>query len=287
MPRLHEHVHPRVAGLPSSSALALSERVDAMRASGEQVFKLTLGQSPFPAPERMVAALREAASAKEYAPVRGLPALRRAVASYVERRLDVDRTAEDVMVGPGSKELLFLLQLVFDGELVVPTPGWGSYRPQAELLGKRVIPVHARPEDGFLVTASVLDRALEAEPPAPRLLVLNYPSNPTGLTYRPEELRELAHVAQRRNLLVISDEVYGELHHKGLHTSIARYHPEGTILSTGLSKWVGAGGWRLGCLVFPDSLHPLLDAVATVAAETFSSTSMPIQKAAVVAFEGG
>ncbi|GAB4204018.1 MAG: pyridoxal phosphate-dependent aminotransferase [Sandaracinaceae bacterium] len=287
MPRLHEHVHPLIAALPRSSALTLSERVDAMRATGEQVFKLTLGQSPFPVPERMVAALRDAATAKDYAPVRGLPALRRAVAAHVERRLGIDRTADDVMIGPGSKELLFLLQVVFDGELIVPTPGWSSYVPQARLLGKRVVSVHARAEDGFLMQPAALQQALEREPPAPRLLVLNYPSNPTGLTYRPEELRELARIAQQHELLVLSDEVYGELHHKGQHTSLARYYPEGTILSTGLSKWVGAGGWRLGCLVFPDTLHPLLDALATVAAETFSTTSMPIQRAAVVAFEGG
>lgn len=287
MAKLGEHIHPRALGLARSSALALSERVDALRATGERIHKLTLGQSPFPVPERMVTALRDAASAKDYAPTRGLPALRRAVAAHVEKRLGIDRTAEDVMIGPGSKELLFLLQLVFDGDLVVPTPGWGSYGPQAQLLGKRVLKVQARPEDGFLVTPALLERALATEPPRPRLLVLNYPSNPTGLTYRAEELRELAQVAQRHELLVLSDEVYGELHHKGQHTSIARHYPEGTILSTGLSKWVGAGGWRLGCLVFPDQLHGLLDAVAGVAAETFSSTSMPIQRAAVVAFEGG
>ncbi|MBX7191788.1 MAG: aminotransferase class I/II-fold pyridoxal phosphate-dependent enzyme [Sandaracinaceae bacterium] len=287
MPKLSDFLDPRAAGLARSSALALSEHVEARREAGEPISKLTLGQSPFPVPERMVAALRDAAGAKDYAPTQGLPALRKAVAEHVEKRLDIDRTADDVVIGPGSKELLFLLQLVFQGDLVVPTPTWGSCVPQATLLGRRVLSIQAKPEDGFLLRPAMLEQALASEPPRPRLLVLNYPGNPTGLTYRPDELRELAQIAQRHELLVLSDEVYGELHHKGQHASVARYYPEGTIVSTGLSKWVGAGGWRLGCFVFPDQLRPILEAVVSVASETFSSTSMPIQRAAIVAFEGG
>ncbi len=287
MAKLTDHLDPRAAGLAPSSALALSERIDAQRAAGELVYKLTLGQSPFPVPERMVAALRDAATAKDYAPIQGLAPLRKAVAAHVEKRLGIDRTAEDVVIGPGSKELLFLLQLVYAGDLVVPTPAWGSAIPQAVLLGRHVVHVHASAEDGFLLRPAMLDRALSTEPARPRLLVLNYPSNPTGLTYRPEELRELAQIAQRHQVLVLSDEVYGELHHKGQHASVARYYPEGTIVSTGLSKWVGAGGWRLGCFVFPDQLQAIREAVVAVASETFSATSMPIQRAAVVAFEGG
>ena len=285
--KLTDHLDPRAAGLPPSAALALSERIDAQRAAGQLVSKLTLGQSPFPVPERMVAALRDAASAKDYAPIQGLSTLRKAVAAHVERRLGIDRTADDVVIGPGSKELLFLLQLVYQGDVVVPTPAWGSAIPQATLLGRRVLQVHASADDGFLLRPAMLEKALAAEPSRPRLLVLNYPSNPTGLTYRPEELRELAQIAQRHQVLVLSDEVYGELHHKGQHASVARYYPEGTIVSTGLSKWVGAGGWRLGCFVFPDQLQAIREAVVAVASETFSATSMPIQRAAVVAFEGG
>lgn len=287
MAKLTDHLDPRAAGLAPSPALALTELIDARRAAGESLSRLTLGQSPFPVPERMVGALQDAASEKDYAPSQGLWRLRKAIASHLERRLDIDRTADDVIIGPGSKELLFLLQLVFAGDLVLPTPGWSSCLPQAQLLGKRVLPIHARAEDGFLMRPAQLEQALAHEPARPRLLVLNYPANPSGLTYRSDELREIAQIAQRHELLVLSDEVYGELHHKGQHTSVARHYPEGTIVSTGVSKWVGAGGWRLGCFVFPDQLRPILDAMVAVASETFSSTSTPIQRAAVVAFEGG
>jgi aspartate aminotransferase len=84
--------------------------------------------------------------------------------------------------------------------------------------------------------------------------------------------------------VMLSDEIYGEIHHEGAHVSIAEFYPEGTIISTGLSKWCGAGGWRLGTFTFPDSLHWLLKSMAVVASETFTATSAPIQHAAVTAF---
>jgi aspartate aminotransferase len=116
-------------------------------------------------------------------------------------------------------------------------------------------------------------------------VVLNYPSNPTGGSYEPDELRHLAEVASRYRVVLLSDEIYGKLHHEGRHTSVVPYYPEGTIFSGGLSKWCGAGGWRLGLFVVPRCMQWLQDAMATVASETFTSTSAPIQYAAVAAFE--
>lgn len=117
--------------------------------------------------------------------------------------------------------------------------------------------------------------------------MLNYPSNPTGASYDREELMALAEVARRYRLILLSDEICGKLHHDGAHLSIAPFYPKGTIYSGGLSKWCGAGGWRLGILVFPSNLRWLLKAMSAVASETFTSTSAPIRYAAVRAFEGG
>ncbi|MFQ5600079.1 MAG: aminotransferase class I/II-fold pyridoxal phosphate-dependent enzyme, partial [Candidatus Krumholzibacteriia bacterium] len=100
-------------------------------------------------------------------------------------------------------------------------------------------------------------------------------------------LQDLARVARKHRVVVLSDEIYGELHHKGQHVSIARFYPEGTIVSAGLSKWCAAGGWRLGTFAFPPGLGWLRDAMAAVASETFTTTSAPIQYAAVRAFQGG
>jgi aspartate aminotransferase len=97
-------------------------------------------------------------------------------------------------------------------------------------------------------------------------------------------LKELAYVARKHEILIISDEIYGDVHHNGQHESIAKYYPERTIISSGLSKWCGAGGWRLGTFVYPKELRWLVDKMAIAASETFTSTSAPIQYAAIQAY---
>jgi aspartate aminotransferase len=281
------HLNLNVRGLPPSSTVAINERCNALLAAGRDVIKLGLGQSPFPVPETVVQALRDNAHQKDYLPVCGLRTLRQSVADFHHRTDGVRRTADDVLIGPGSKELMFLLQLVFYGDLVIPTPAWVSYAPQARIIGRRVELVDTRPEDDWRLSPQGLANLCEADPGRPRIVIINYPSNPTGATYRSDELRALAKVAAQHKLLILSDEIYGELHHKGQHVSLARFYPEGTIISSGLSKWCGAGGWRLGTFLFPPQMRWLLDAMAAAASETYTSTSAPIQYAAVAAFDGG
>jgi aspartate aminotransferase len=182
---------------------------------------------------------------------------------------------------------MFLLQLVYYGDLVIPTPSWVSYAPQAHIIGRTVQWVATRPEEGWRLRPDELERICEDDPERPRIAILNYPGNPTGRTYSTEELKGLARIARAHRVVLVSDEIYGELHHRGQHVSVARFYPEGTIVSGGLSKWCGAGGWRLGVFAVPESLRWLLDALAVVASETFTSTSAPIQYAAVRAYEGG
>ncbi|GAB4336893.1 MAG: pyridoxal phosphate-dependent aminotransferase [Dehalococcoidia bacterium] len=281
------HLNLNVRGLSQSATLAINERSNRLRAEGRHVYRLGLGQSPFPVPQPVVEELRANAHQKDYLDVRGLHQLRDAVASYYERRQEIERTAEDVLVGPGSKELMFILQLVYYGDLVIPTPSWVSYAPQAHIIGRHIRWVPTTPEEGWPLLPKELDRVCREDPSRPRLVILNYPSNPTGQTYTVEALQELAEVARKYRVILLSDEIYGEIDHRGNHTSIARFYPEGTIISSGLSKWCGAGGWRLGTFTFPPSLRWLLDAMAVVASETYTSTSAPIQYAAVRAFEGG
>ena len=281
------HLNLNVRGMRASATLAINERSEELRAAGRTVYRLGLGQSPFPVPEPVVKALRHHAHQKDYLPVRGLRQLREAVAAYHRRKNAVQREESDVLIGPGSKELMFLIQLVYYGDLVIPTPSWVSYAPQAHILGRQVRWLQTRASNGWRLTAEELERVGAEDPGRPRLVILNYPSNPTGDTLRTDDLRALAKVARKYRMVLLSDEIYGELHHRGQHVSIARFYPEGTIISSGLSKWCGAGGWRLGTFTFPRELHWLLDAMAAVASETYTSTSAPIQYAAVRAFEGG
>jgi len=279
-----DELNPNVLGLKPSATVAINERSNRLRAEGKEIFKLGLGQSPFPVPDCVVAELQRQAHQKDYLPVRGLPALREAVADHHRRFYGIECSADNVIVGPGSKELMFLLQLAYNGEILIPTPAWVSYEPQARIIGRKVRLIDTRIEDGFRITAEQLDEICAGNPGQPRILVLNDPSNPTGRTYPGEELQQIAEVARRHRVVVLSDEIYGKLHHDGEHVSIVPMYPEGTIFSGGLSKWCGAGGWRLGVFVVPDCLHWLLDAMAAVASETFTSTSAPIQYAAVTAF---
>jgi aspartate aminotransferase len=280
-------LNPQISNRQPSATLTINERTARLAQAGRQLYRFGFGQSPFPVPAQVVEALQANAAQKDYLPVRGLPALREAVADFHRRHDGLTVSRDDVLIGPGSKELMFLAQLAYHAELVVPSPAWVSYAPQAQVLG---LPVHwlpTRQQDGWRLQPEVLAAHCRANPQQARLLILNYPSNPTGLTLRADELQALAEVARQYRVVVLSDEIYGELHHTGAHISLARYYPEGTIISSGLSKWCGAGGWRLGTFVIPPSLDWLRDAIAVAASETFSTVSAPIQHAAVAAFAGG
>jgi aspartate aminotransferase len=194
---------------------------------------------------------------------------------------------DDVLIGPGSKELMFLLQLCFYGDLVIPAPAWVSYAPQAKIIGRHIHMLPTSIENDYQPTAEELDAFCDRDHSRPRILVLNYPSNPTGRTLSRERLEQLAEVAAAHHVVVLSDEIYGKLDHDGNHESIVPLYPEGSIFSGGLSKWCGAGGWRLGLFVFPERLRWLQEAMAAVGTETFTATSAPIQHAAVRAFREG
>ncbi|MCP3961379.1 MAG: aminotransferase class I/II-fold pyridoxal phosphate-dependent enzyme [bacterium] len=281
-----DHVHRNVSSLGESATLAIHERSATLVREGRHVYRIGFGQSPFPVPERVVEALRRHAPRKEYLPVRGLEELRAAVAEH-HRQLDgIDASADGVMIGPGSKELIFLLQLIFRGQVLIPSPSWVSYAPQARILGRRPVHVPTTFEDGWKVDPERLTSAC-AGGAGPWLLILNYPNNPVGNTYSPAELADLAEAARRHRILILADEIYGRLHFAGGHASMARFYPEGTIVSSGLSKWCGAGGWRLGTFVFPRQLAALHEVMGAVASETFTAASAPIQLAAVEAFRGG
>ena len=277
-----------VRGMKPSATVAINERSNALRSEGRDIIKFGLGQSPFPVPPCVVQSLRDHAHEKDYLPVKGLRALRDSVAHFHEERDGiVGRSGDDVLVGPGSKELLFLLQLVFYGDLVIPAPAWVSYAPQARIIGRQVRMIPTSRDNGWRLTPEGLAQICAEDEGRPRILVLNYPSNPTGLSFDTSQLEAIAEIARKHQLVVVSDEIYGEVHHRGEHVSLARFYPEGTIVSAGLSKWCGAGGWRIGTFLFPPEMRWLMDAMATAASETYTSVCAPIQYASVRAYQGG
>jgi aspartate aminotransferase len=286
----HLYLNPNVRGLKESPTLRINQRCKELVTGGMQIYKLGLGQSPFPVPEQVVNALRLYAPQKDYLHVQGLPELRQAVADFHRKKDGVNVLPENVIIGPGSKELLFLLQMVFEGEVIIPSPSWVSYLPQAKIIGNTIHVLHTSQENKWRLMPAQLEqfcRENNNSKDNPYLLILNYPGNPDGITYDDDSIQQLAETARRNNIYILSDEIYGQLHHTGSHVSMAKYYPEGTIISSGLSKWCGAGGWRLGTFSFPPDLHWLLEAIAAVASETYTSVSAPIQYAAIQAFNCG
>ena len=271
-----------ILGLKTSATLAINELSQKLIKEGKEVFKFGLGQSPFPVPDIIVKELQKNAHQKDYLNVSGLIELREEVANYHSNKNQYKYNAESVIIGPGSKELIFQTQLVLNCDLLLPSPSWVSYEPQAQIINKKVHWIKATAETNWHLDPEELDKTCANLNSVNKLLILNSPNNPSGTTHG--NLKELANVAKKHNVIIIADEIYAELDFTGEYKSITHHYPEKTIVSSGLSKWCGAGGWRIGMLVFPDELSYIRDSVRTVASETFTAVSAPIQYAAIKAY---
>ena len=272
-----------VKNLKPSSTLAINETSRKLEEQGKKIFKFGFGQSPFKVPVDVVEELKNNAHQNQYLPMQGLSKLRDAVAKYTSVKKNFNYKSENVIIGPGSKELMFLLHIIFDGEIILPAPSWVSYAPQAILGRNKVKILQTKAENNWFPTAKEIEELILKEKNKNYLLFINSPNNPSGQIC--ENLEEIAEVANNYNLIILSDEIYSELSFEKNYKSISNYCPEKTIVSTGLSKWCGAGGWRLGYFIVPNSLNKLKDMINVLASETFSAVSAPIQFAAIKAYE--
>jgi aspartate aminotransferase len=273
-----------VKDLKPSSTLKINEISRDLENKGEKVFKFGFGQSPFQIPSDIVNELRDNAYQNKYLPMQGLEKLRKVVAKYTSTKKNYDYKSENVIIGPGSKELMFLLHVLFDGEIILPAPSWVSYVPQAILGRNKIQIIQTKRENNWFPTAAEIEKIILKDKDKNYLLFLNSPNNPSGLIC--ENLEEISEIAKKYSLIVLSDEIYSELSFEKKFKSISSFCPEKTIISTGLSKWCGAGGWRLGYFIVPNSLNILRDSINVLASETFSAVSAPIQYAAIKAFTG-
>ncbi len=272
-----------IKNLEVSSTLRINEISKELESKGKKVFKFGFGQSPFKIPEDIIDELKNNAFQNNYLPMQGLPELREAVANYISSKKNYDYKNENILIGPGTKELMFLLQILFDGEVILPTPSWVSYEPQAILGRNKVHKVETHRENNWFPNSKDIEKVVLANKKKNYLLFLNSPNNPSGQICK--NLDEISKTVKKYNILVLSDEIYSELSFDDNYKSISNYCPENTIISTGLSKWCGAGGWRLGYFVIPNELTRLKNSLKVLASETFSSVSAPIQYAAIAAHQ--
>ena len=271
-----------VKNLKPSSTLKINEVSKELESKGEKIFKFGFGQSPFEVPDDVVNELRNNAYQNKYLPMQGLKELRKVVAKYTSTKKNYNYNSENVIIGPGSKELMFLLHILFEGDIILPAPSWVSYAPQAILGRNKIQTIQTTRENNWFPTGTEIEQVILKDKKKNYLLILNSPNNPSGQVC--ENLEEISQIAKKYNLIILSDEIYSELSFEEGFKSIASFCPEKTIISTGLSKWCGAGGWRLGYFIIPNTLNDLRDAINVLASETFSSVSAPIQYAAITAY---
>jgi aspartate aminotransferase len=277
-----------------SATLAANEALDARRRRGERVLPLAFGEAGLPTHPLLRDALADAAWRNEYGPVAGHPSLREAAAGYWTRR-GLPTSPGEVVAGPGSKALLFGLLLSLDTDVAVARPSWVSYVAQASLAGSRAVYVPAVRGQGGVPEPAALARAAVAARTAGRrvgAVVVTLPDNPTGTLAGAATVRGLCDVARRYDLLIISDEIYRDLVHSpapadsgaggGVFHSPAAIAPDRTVVTTGLSKNLALGGWRIGVARLPGRL--LRDRLLGICSEIWSAPASPVQQAAALAF---
>jgi aspartate aminotransferase len=271
-----------VKSLKPSSTLKINEISKELENKGEKIFKFGFGQSPFQVPQDIVNELKNNAYQNKYLPMQGLKELREVVAKYTSDKKNYIYKSENVIIGPGSKELMFLLHVLFDGEIILPAPSWVSYTPQAILGRNKINTIQTNRKNNWFPTAQEIEQVILKDRTKNYLLFLNSPNNPSGQIC--ENLEEISQITKKYNLIILSDEIYSELSFNKDFKSISSFCPDKTIISTGLSKWCGAGGWRLGYFIIPETLNDLKKSINVLASETFSSVSAPIQYAAITAY---
>ncbi len=276
-------VKKKILGLKESSTLAINEKSKELILKGKKIYQFGFGQSPFPVPEKIVKKLKENAHRKEYLPIQGLPELRKKISNYLFERTGNNYPIENILITPGSKEAMLLIHIAFDGDIIIPAPGWVSYKPQADIGSNKVHWLETYRSNNWFPSGKDLEKKIKSIGKRKNLiLILNSPNNPSGSVC--DNFQELAQVAKKYGILILSDEIYTDLTFTNEYNSISKFYPESTFITGGLSKWCGAGGWRLGFLAVPKKLSEFMKSLKSLASESYSTVNTPTQYASVEAY---
>ena len=269
---------------PPAQIRAFDQEISAV----PELVKLTLGEPGFDVPTHIKQAAIQSIHDNDshYAAAAGKLPLRQAIATNLKQRYGVDYQPDgEVVVTNGATEALTasLLSLLNPGDkVIIPTPGYALYQPLVAYTGAQPVEVNTR-ADGFVLTPEKLAAVIEANAPV-KALLLNFPVNPTGRTYQQAELAALAAVAKQYHLLVLADEIYGDLTYDHRHYSMVEALPEQTVLISGLSKSHAMTGWRIGYLAGPAALVQQIAKMHSFLVTCINDTA---QAAALEAIENG
>lgn len=279
----------RVLNLKPSATLSISTLTQELRAQGKDILSLSIGEPDFDTPEEICQAAIKAINDRvtRYTPVPGLPEARAAVTHYFKHFYHVHAENENVILSNGGKHSLFnaLLSIINPGDqVIIPAPYWVSYPPMVELMGGKPTIIPTLASKNFKITCDDLEQNVT---PKTKAIILNSPSNPTGVVYSQEELDLLAQWAVDHKIFIISDEIYDRLVYSGLTpVSLAPWwkkHPENFIICGGVAKSFAMTGWRVGYLL---AHKDIIDGISKLQGQSTSNICSIAQMAAAAALTG-
>ncbi|MGL4818831.1 MAG: pyridoxal phosphate-dependent aminotransferase [Bacilli bacterium] len=279
----------RVSTLTPSTTLEITAKAKALKEQGHDVIGLGAGEPDFNTPDHIIQAALDSMEKGQtkYTPSAGLPALKKAIVNKLQADQGLTYATNEVIVCSGAKHALYtLFQVILDpgDEVIIPTPYWVSYPEQVKLADGVPVYVEGKESNDFKITPEQLQAAITARTQA---LIINSPSNPTGMIYTREELQALADICVKHNILIVSDEIYEKLvYGDAEHVSVAELSEavkEITVIINGVSKSHSMTGWRIGYAAGPKTI---IEAMTNLASHSTSNPTTNAQYGAIAAYEG-
>ena len=283
------YISKRASSIKPSPTLAISAKAKKLKSEGVDIINFGIGEPDFDTPQNIKKAAIDAINNgfTKYCPVPGTPELKKAIISKLKSENDLEYLPEEIIVSCGAKHSLYnIFQAVFDpgDEVIIPSPYWVSYPDMAILAGALPVIVSTNDKTNFKVTAKQIEQVITSKTKA---LVLNSPSNPTGNTYTLDELKEIADVCIKHNILIISDEIYEKLVYDNFKFySIAQVSKEiqkQTLVVNGVSKAFAMTGWRIGYCAGPKEI---ISAMTKIQSQSTSNPTSISLKATTEALNG-
>lgn len=283
------HISEKVSKIAPSATLAIDTKFKTMKAEGIDAVGFGTGEPDFDTPQYIKDAAIKAINdgLTKYTPASGTMALRQAVCKKFKDENGIDYAPEQIVVSNGAKHALvnaFMAILNPGDEVIIPSPYWVSYPEMVKIADGVPVIIDTKEEDEFKFTADEFRKAITEKT---RAIVLNSPSNPTGMIYTEDELRAIADIAVEHNIYVISDEIYEHLIYEGKHVSIASFNEkikDLTIIINGVSKTYAMTGWRIG---YSAANKTLAKAMASLQSHATSNPNSIAQAATIAALSGG
>lgn len=282
-------ISKRVQSIKPSLTLEIDAKAKALKQQGVDIINFGVGEPDFDTPINIKEAAISAINSgfTKYCPVAGTPELKNAIINKLKRDNNLTYSREEIIVSCGAKHSIYNIfqSIIDDGdEVIIPAPFWISYTDMITLAGGKPVIIKTNDKTDFKVTSDEIEKTLTSKTKA---IIVNSPSNPTGTTYTPDELRAIAKICVKNKVIIISDDIYEKLTYGNFKfTSIVEVCPEAkelTILVNGVSKAYSMTGWRIGYAVGPKNI---ISAMVKLQSQSTSNASSISIKASVEALNG-